>query len=291
MLRLELGDYAGTRPYAAALVRIRTGSEVELHTHRDFAELVYVVDGRGEHRVGSEVQNLQQGHTVFIRPQDQHSYRSLPKQSLTVINVAFPVRALTSFFDSCGVDPIPWMRSAAPPITQASDAPGAKKRLAKQFERTLEAFHGNTRGIDLVALLSTAFGELDHVGHVLDENRTAPDWLRSAILAMNAEQNLRDGIPRMVDIAGVSQSHLAREVKKHYGYTCSELVTSKRLDLACVLLATSTDSISHIAERCGFSSAAYFILRFRQRFGTTPAAWRSTAASSSLLGPMSPLST
>lgn len=285
MLRLELGDYAGTRPYAAALVRIRTGSEVGLHTHRGFAELCHVVDGRGEHRVGTEVQNLWQGHTLFIRPQDQHSYRSLPRHSLTVINVAFPVRALTSFFDSCGVDPIPWMRSASPPIAQASDVPGAK-RLTEQFERTLEAFHGNTRGIDLIALLSTAFGELEHVSHVLDENRTAPGWLRAAVLAMSAEHNLRDGIPRMIEIAGVSHGHLAREVRKHYGHTCGQLITDKRLDLARALLVTSTDSVSLIADRCGFSSSAYFIRLFRERFGTTPAAWRSAAAATSLLGPL-----
>lgn len=283
MLRLELGDYAGPKPYAAGLVRIRTGSEVPLHTHRDFAELVYIVDGRGEHRVGAELQSLRPGHAIFVRPQDQHAYRSLPDHSLTVINVAFPVRSLTSFFDSCGVDPVPWMRSASPPIVEVGDAHGAKNRLAKQFERTLEAFYRNARGIDLIALLSMAFGEFEQAWHAPDENRTAPDWLRAAVLAMSAEHNLRDGIPRMVDLAGVSHGHLAREVRKHYGCTCSQLVTAKRLDLARVLLATSTDSVSLIAHRCGFSSAAYFIRLFRERFATTPAASRPATSS---LGPV-----
>ena len=286
MLRLELGDYAGARPYAAGLTVIRTGSEVGLHTHRDFAEVVYVVDGLGEHRVGTCVQPLRRGHTAFIRPEDQHSYRSLPRHSMTTINVAFPLRSLMSFFDACGMDPVPWMRAVTPPIAQTADVPGIGQQVAQQFESALEAFQGAPRGTDLVALMSTVFGELERVWHDTDVGRDVPVWLRAAVLAMDDERNLREGLTRLLDLAGVSHGHLARQVRRHYGHTCSQLVTAKRLDLAKVLLATTTDPVTVIAHRCGFSGAAYFIRLFRERFGTTPGASRATSAIASALGPV-----
>jgi AraC-like DNA-binding protein len=38
-------------------------------------------------------------------------------------------------------------------------------------------------------------------------------------------------------------------------------------------------AIKAVAWACGYSSASYFIRNFRQRYGTTPLAWREQAAS------------
>lgn len=55
-------------------------------------------------------------------------------------------------------------------------------------------------------------------------------------------------------------------------------VTARRIEAARDLLATSDLTLPEIALACGFSSQAHLTTRFRQRTGTTPAAWRRAAS-------------
>jgi AraC-like DNA-binding protein len=59
------------------------------------------------------------------------------------------------------------------------------------------------------------------------------------------------------------------------GTTPGGYVLERRLTRAAEMLATGTaTSITAIAFDLGFNDSAYFTRCFRQRFGTTPSAWR-----------------
>jgi AraC-like DNA-binding protein len=106
------------------------------------------------------------------------------------------------------------------------------------------------------------------------ESSLRPAWLVRACTAMAREENLRGGVPKLVQLAGVSQGHLCRSMRGHYGSTPTEFVAGLRLRHAEVLLATTSISLTEIAGRCGFSSLSYFSRSFRATQGVSPREFR-----------------
>ncbi|AHF89851.1 AraC family transcriptional regulator [Opitutaceae bacterium TAV5] len=78
-------------------------------------------------------------------------------------------------------------------------------------------------------------------------------------------------------VAGVfriSEDHLTRLFRIHARCGFVEFVRAERFRLAERLLATSRLSVKEVAAACGFNLSEYFIKRFREQHGVTPAAWR-----------------
>jgi AraC-like DNA-binding protein len=86
--------------------------------------------------------------------------------------------------------------------------------------------------------------------------------------------HLRAGVPRLCELAAVSAAHLSRSMREHYGTTPTDFVTGLRLQRAAELLDTTSESVTRIAHRCGFSSQSYFTRCFRAAYGVPPREYR-----------------
>lgn len=75
-------------------------------------------------------------------------------------------------------------------------------------------------------------------------------------------------------VAGLSEYHFARMFRQSQGQAPHQYLLQQRLLRAEQLLQESSDSITEIALRCGFSSTSHFSNRFRQARGITPSALR-----------------
>lgn len=90
-------------------------------------------------------------------------------------------------------------------------------------------------------------------------------------------ETLHLAIPReeLAQAVHLSPQYLSRLFKKHTGKPLQEYIQDERIFKAKRMLQFSHDSISAIAEACGFSSASYFANVFKQRTGMTPAEFRA----------------
>lgn len=80
------------------------------------------------------------------------------------------------------------------------------------------------------------------------------------------------------DIAGrcgCSRRHLSRLVRQRFGSSIVALKTQLRLERAAALLQQPGAKVIQVAYECGFSHVGAFSARFRERFGATPAKWRT----------------
>ena len=75
-------------------------------------------------------------------------------------------------------------------------------------------------------------------------------------------------------VARLSTYHFAREFKRSFGEPPHAHVMRRRLDKACHLMMTSSDSLSQIALSVGFSDQSHLCKRFKQAFGENPSNWR-----------------
>ena len=69
-------------------------------------------------------------------------------------------------------------------------------------------------------------------------------------------------------------ARLLRSFHRATGSTPHQYVLKQRLDRACALLLETSDQVSTIAQRCGFSRAAHFSAIFHLHRGRTPSAFR-----------------
>ena len=105
-----------------------------------------------------------------------------------------------------------------------------------------------------------------------------PVWLETACRKMQEPSHLQVGLPRLTALCGVSQAHLARTLRYHYGQTPTEYVNDLRLQQAAKLLTTTSAAIIDIAGACGFDNLSYFYRCFNRRFGCPPRAFRVAAS-------------
>ena len=69
---------------------------------------------------------------------------------------------------------------------------------------------------------------------------------------------------------GMSRVHLNRKLKACSQDSPSAMIKAARMKLASEMLESGKYSIVEVAQRCGFSSAAYFSTAFKEYFGKSP---------------------
>jgi AraC-like DNA-binding protein/mannose-6-phosphate isomerase-like protein (cupin superfamily) len=258
------------RPYHAARVRIAARArDTELHTHADFHEFMGVVSGSGEHLLTTGTQQLRAGDVILVRPSDRHAVRGSAPDGLEFVNVAFPSSVWQGFLDLTRTNPTGSWASARGPVSfHAAEAIAVFEHALRRFQDDPGPYDLMRFWIDLLPLVSPE--ELAASASA----SSAPDWLVKACTAMRAEDNLRDGVPRLLELAGVSAAHLSRSMRAAYGVTPTEFVTDLRLEHASSLLAATNDPVAGIAARCGFSSQSYFSRCFAAAHRLSPREFR-----------------
>jgi AraC-like DNA-binding protein len=78
---------------------------------------------------------------------------------------------------------------------------------------------------------------------------------------------------------GISRIQLYRKVKALLGCNVNDYILSVRLHKAKYLLNETEMSIAEIADKVGFSSAAYFSTVFKSKFIVTPSEFRDKGKS------------
>lgn len=276
MLSLRLQDVAPDRDYRAAYVALqaRLGGGT-LHDH-DFYEVMWVLAGRGTHRVSGQALPLAVGDLVLVRPGDRHRVEVAAQKRLDFVNVAFRAGLWRAFLALAGQTPAArsWDAGDTPPAVHVEEPD--RTSFNAEVDRLLQAYDGPGSQLELLRYLGAVVGLLapERRRPPIGSGAGEPDWLRQAARGMHEPENLRIGFSRFVSLCGVSEGHLARALRRYRGQTPVEFITELRLRRAAMLLESTSAPIGEVALESGFDNLSYFHRRFRQRFGSTPRAFR-----------------
>jgi quercetin dioxygenase-like cupin family protein len=72
------------------VVTFPPGSDPGTHKHETEEEIIYVISGRGETKVGDNVYSLEPGVAVFTEPGIEHGVKTLGDEPLVMISVFSP---------------------------------------------------------------------------------------------------------------------------------------------------------------------------------------------------------
>lgn len=90
------------------------------------------------------------------------------------------------------------------------------------------------------------------------------------------EQHLSDKLSgrQLASLVDISVGQLFRAFKVSIGVPPFHYIASRRIELACTLLKTTSEPLSQIALASGLCDQAHLCRTFRRVLGITPAAWR-----------------
>ena len=90
------------------------------------------------------------------------------------------------------------------------------------------------------------------------------------------EENLHSSIGAR-DLSAVAQrspAHFSRSFRQVFGEPPHAYVIKRRLERACHLMVTTSESLSQIALSVGFSDQSHLCRLFQRAFGQSPSIWR-----------------
>ena len=101
-----------------------------------------------------------------------------------------------------------------------------------------------------------------------------PAGLERALTFIRGQDAPNATIEELAEIAGWSPSHLHAMFKQHLQESPHSYQLNRRLLFARELLATTTERIAVIGQRCFFNDATHFSRCFKQHHQVSPAEWR-----------------
>ncbi len=235
-----------------------------LHLHSNL-EFIYMLRGETDVTIQRETRRLSAGSLAIIFPNQLHCYSNFSKD----FNAAFLISPLSlagGFADTllkyAPEDPYLLPKVLHPQTRFAVDA-------------LLEEYAGQKDPAVCSALLQLLLARI--MPKLTLHHTRSSDYefltyqITQYISEYSAEKLTLDVLAKHL---GVSKYHLSHLFGEKMGSNFPTYLTRVRLDHAAALLVDSTLSVTEIGEEAGFSSQRTFFRAFRDRFGTTPLAYR-----------------
>ncbi len=251
-----------------------------IHRHEKYCDLFLTLTDDVVHVFGGKEQLLPKNTLVFVRPNDAHRRYSIGRENKRkwlnfVLDIAIVEQVLT-YFGHAGMD-IDAVINGPTPITKQLTELQARE-LVLDFEKycTNPGMREENIILHLYVWLADVFGHLLLRAEDGTGGELPPVWLERAYDKMKLYENFVEGLPRMVELSGRSQEHLARSMKKYYGITATQYINELRLSYAAKRLR-STDGEEYLLDLifdCGFQSVGYFYKLFTKKYGISPNEYR-----------------
>ena len=158
---------------------------------------------------------------------------------------------------------------------------GVVEEAAEAFEALLMAAEsdGNEVVLERALYLASLLESGESAPHVATQNEDAALRTYAHLLGHLAEPA---SVKDLADSEGMSEYALIRAYRRRFSITPLQHLMSLRIECACELLAQGAAPVD-VAEETGFADQAHLTRMFKQRLGTTPAAYRKMAARRSWL--------
>ncbi len=255
---------------------------IDWHWH-DELQFCLVIKDSIRVSVEGDTFTLGEGEGFFVNSRRLHSIANAPGSDATYICLDFHPRLIAGFEGSVVQSKHiePFIRPGALPYLRFSPSiPWQEELLALLFKVYRDYSSDTPDELQIAIWLASAWHTLITNGplEAAATGQSIRPQMRAALEYIG--EHLCEPIS-LDDVAahiGFAKSTCCREFKRQLGCTLTEYVLNARLLEASRLLLSSDASVATVAASCGFSSSSYFITKFRERIGTSPAAYRKEHA-------------
>ncbi len=258
----------GERPYHA---RVGAHDDFPVHRHPEL-EISYCMEGSYEICIGDGTHRMQKGELALVGSMVAHSYAPCGEKNLA-LNVMVGPAFLGGFFDVFA------RLSTQSPVLALGEASEGAHPLVSLLEETAS-----------LCREEDAFSELQIKGNLY---KLCAHILKNFPSLQVLSPDLRDvrGIERALEMIrtryreplriawvarenGYGESNFCKVFKRITGETFHGMLNRRRVEVACMLLLQTRESVEWIAQEVGFADAKSFCRVFRKEHGVSPNAYR-----------------
>ncbi len=243
------------------------------HSH-PFAEIFFVIDGKGQFLVESQTLLVQKGDFILVNPNVPHtetSFRDMPMEYFVLGINHFTFQA--EHEEESRYYFIPSYMKHVQTINVFLQYLFREMKIQDEYsaqicQKILEAIILEVMRHKRVNLIAQE--EVKQVREVA---------LARRYIDQNYSQEIT--LDTLSQITQTSKYYLAHVFKETFGISPIRYLNQRRIDIAKAMLRTTDLQVSQIANSVGFSSASYFTQAFNRETGYSPKAFRDLNAPSS----------
>jgi AraC-type DNA-binding domain-containing proteins len=249
-----------------------------MHDH-SFVETALVLAGSCTQELNGESFIMKEGDSLIIAPGHFHSI-SVFDEKTVVLNLIVSLEAISLIAPLFGEDR---SKEASFILSLASGNPVSSALLVHGNEGIAPCLDRLVKGPEsssgTLALLASFFAVLFDSRHDFEFfGQKDKKTMRLALALSLIRNNPREmTLTWLADRMQLSPAYLSALIPAATGLKFSELVTRRRMEVACSLLAKENAvSLEDVADRIGYGSAQHFCRKFKSWAGMTPMEWRKS---------------
>lgn len=253
--------------------------QVPVHWHEEL-EVIAVKRGRGIVTVDMEPYEVNAGEAVAVFPGQLHGIGRWEEETMEYENIIFlPSMLMAAETDVCTA------RFLKPVAEGRFNRPFHIQKEAREYGELMYCIHcldrlsgekkfGYEMGIKgiLFGLMYLIAGE----GGFALEDRPPKSREKMKVLLDYIETHYgeRIGVEDGASLCYYSSSHFMKYFKQYMGVSFVRYLNDFRLVKAGGFLLGTQDSVTAVAQRCGFDNISYFNRLFRQKYRQSPGEYR-----------------
>ena len=225
---------------------------------------------------------MKAGETVVVFPGQLHGIGQLGGEAMEYENIIFqPTMLMASADEACTSQfllPLV-MEGGQAPVHITQESPGYR-----EFMRCIEVMDhmcGERPYGYQLAVKGALFGFLFQVftryrEAVPEGSRKYREKIKTLLRHIEDHYGDRLTVEEAAGMCFYSKSHFMKFFRQHMGCSFVDYLNDYRLAMAAGFLASTGDTVTEIAQRCGFDNISYFNRLFKRKYGQAPAAYRKT---------------
>ena len=279
MIDMPLSVFTKDESYPFFIHYGKHNEDVEMHTHTDFSELVFVLNGTATHVVEDEEFFIKKGDVFVISANTPHGYFNLNNfgicnimfNSNYIMNIDNDIQHSAGFHALFVIEPL---------MTKSRSFQSRLKLRLPDFEAFQElidkiineytnkhdGWKSAVRGYFTVMLVMLS--RLYDFSESVDSMSAFTIAKAVAYMEANFTQNI--SIEALASIANLSARHFMRIFNEIYSTTPWRYMLSLRMQYACHLLRTTDMTVSEIAHQSGYDDSNYFSRQFKKTYSVSP---------------------
>lgn len=260
-------DYDRGRPFSLLHADLAHNKDTFVRSNFEYYVFEYIQEGAGTVIIGEKTKFCAQSNDVYILPkyQDHKFYpdhKNVWKKVFFIADGAIIDHLLTAY----KLDGVFLYRDC---------------NLNDIFLNILECFYSFVDHDQLNSVSSILFHKIIQLLYQKTTHASQQYSIDVFNIKNALDSNIRNQITldMICDQLNLSKASVIRKFKAEIGQTPYDYLLSKKLELACKLLCSTSFSIKEIAERLDFTDQYYFSDLFKRKFGLSPKYYRGRAAS------------
>lgn len=264
-------------PYSISVERLDEYQPEKRQTA--FFELVYILDGMGQHIINKSILEYKTGNVFLITPKDTHCFQIKHTTQFFFLRfnniclqtkgiIKYNVQRLESILQNTNQRPGAIQEDADTPllrniidtlIREQGNDDACWRKLQLHLINTLLVMIGRSIKKQLPEETESNEDKLQDILQYIQENIYCPKLTQA------------DNISK---VFGISLTYLSRYFKKHTGKTMLDYISHYKIKLIENRLLHSSMRISEIADEFSFSDESHLTKFFRKHHGMNPTEYR-----------------